>query len=60
MNCFFMFDWGARSVVYPHPDTNRACAISIDDLRAFDWKVDEAELRKTLPRADASRIARLQ
>lgn len=60
MNVFFMYHWADQALVYPHPNTNKACAISIDDLRAFDWVVDEAALRKTLPRADASRIARLQ
>jgi hypothetical protein len=59
-NCFFMFNWADRALVYPHPDTNRACSISVDELRAIGWKFNEADLRKTLPRADASRIARLQ
>ena len=55
-----MYDWGACALVYPHPDTNRACSIPTAHLRALGLKADDNEMRKNLPRADASRIAGLR
>jgi len=51
----FAFDWGARALVYP--SERGPASISVGDLFMGGWKFNEAELRKILPRADASRLA---
>lgn len=56
---FFLFDWGARALVYPGPD-GKPRGITVNELLGAGWKCTEADLRMALPRADASRLARVQ
>lgn len=56
MSPIFSFDWGGRALI-ARPPEGRPIAVSVEALQAAKWRFSEAELRKSLPRADVSRIA---
>jgi hypothetical protein len=51
---FFMFDASRQSLVFGTPQG--PMAIPVSNLKEQGWTVDEADLRKSLPRFDRSTI----
>jgi hypothetical protein len=57
---FFAFDFSRRALVYADPETMKPRHITIQELSTrpcealggLGWNVDEAELRRALPRWD--------
>lgn len=49
---FFHYDLSRQSLVFPDAQTGKPVAIHVNQLRAMGYEIDEAVLRKTLPRFD--------
>lgn len=53
----YAYDWSRDALVCFTGPTTPPLVISIPDLKEMGWVVDSLALRKSLPRADRSRIA---
>lgn len=53
----FSFHTGHRALIVHDPETGKAqFGIQVEGLKAAGWDVNEGDLRRALPRADASQI----
>jgi hypothetical protein len=57
---FFMYHWADAALVFAAPPKGEPATIPTRVLRENGWIADDANFRSALPRADASRIARLR
>jgi hypothetical protein len=56
MSPIFLYDWARQELVYPSFPDGKPIGISTETLRALNFKADDADFRKQLPRYDRPRL----